>query len=491
MKYVIAICGLLLVVASFATSLSMPDARSRVPVLYWVTDNNPERIKQARRFQQWLKDNHYPPFELRLDTSNSDQQKKIIQGVSGVAGDIIDVGTNELGYFHAIGLFDDVTDDAKKMGFSVDQTYPAIGANLTIDGRQYLFPCNVGCMLYFVNKSTFKKFSQPLPPNRWTFDEFESLGKQFVAAANSNPRRPEYFFADTVDREVMRRSLGLSVFNETLTRSILDDPRHVQVLKLIAKWTNEDHILPSAADKSSYATAEGYGGAATQLFNDGHYAMLNGGRYLVIQFRKFHPPPDLGWSEPPNGGFPNVSIGMRSAGVYAASKHKDLARYFLKFLASEEYNMNIVEDGDGLPPNPAFTQVEQYLRPPQYPNEWDCQAAFAKEISTNAIPSAGSPFVLFSVATRIDTALYNGMMSGLYTAEFAAFECQKRINQEIDLTLSEQPELRERYDKLVARQKQIDDLRRRGEKVPATWIENPFYRSYYRAMGWSTEKAGT
>jgi len=30
-------------------------------------------------------------------------------------------------------------------------------------------------------------------------------------------------------------------------------------------------------------------------------------------------------------------------------------------------------------------------------------------------------------------------------------------------------------------------LRARGEKVPAVWIENPFYRQYYQSMGWSSE----
>ena len=487
MKYVFVICAVLLIVASVFTALMMPDAGSPVPVLYWVTDNNPARIEQVRRFHQWRTRNGYPPFDLRLDTANGDQSKKIIQGVSGVAGDIMDVGGYDLGYFHAIGLLDDVTADARRMGFDPGKSYPAVEAQIVVDGRQYLFPCNVWGSLYFVNKATFRKYHQPLPPRRWTFEEFEQMGKRFVAAANSNPQHPGVFYASFADYEQMRRSLGLSVFNETLTRCQLDDPRNVRVLKLIHKWTYEDHLIPSDADIQSFSTASGYGGSWVQLFNSGHYGMLSGGRHILIQLRKFDPPLELGISEPPHGGFPNMVVGTRAAGIYAGSKHKDLARYFLAFLASEEYNLNIVEDADALPPNPVYTKLAQYQRPAAYPNEWECHEAFADAVNTIAFPFVTSPFVLFTVASRIDDDMFYGVMSDIFTPAQAAAQAQVRINEEIDRMLAEQPALRPRYGQLLARQKQIDELRRQGRQVPLQWIENPFHRSYYQAMGWAEE----
>jgi len=99
--------------------------------------------------------------------------------------------------------------------------------------------------------------------------------------------------------------------------------------------------------------------------------MFRCGRYGLIQLREFslerrkdnRPALQLAVSEPPHGGFPNTSTGTRAAAVYKGGKHRDLAKYFLAYLASEDYNMNIVRDADALPPNPAVTKSEAYLRP--------------------------------------------------------------------------------------------------------------------------------
>ncbi len=68
-----------------------PGHHSSAPVLYWTTDNNPVRAIQIEQFQEWLVQHDYPEMVLRLDTSNADLSKKLIQGVSGVASDLIDL----------------------------------------------------------------------------------------------------------------------------------------------------------------------------------------------------------------------------------------------------------------------------------------------------------------------------------------------------------------------------------------------------------------
>jgi ABC-type glycerol-3-phosphate transport system substrate-binding protein len=169
----------------------------------------------------------------------------------------------------------------------------------------------------------------------------------------------------------MWRSLGLSQYNETLTACTLDDPRTVRVLRLIYKWTYEDHIIPTLAERDSFATDAGYGGSTIQLFNSGNYALFPCCRYGLIQLRNFQksrrekgqPRLELAVVEPPHGGFPNASTGTRASAVYKGGRHQDLAKYFLAYLASEDYNLNIVRDSDALPPNPKYTRTEAYRRP--------------------------------------------------------------------------------------------------------------------------------
>jgi multiple sugar transport system substrate-binding protein len=372
MKYLFCSILAVLVVASIITYRMTPGVTGDVPMLYWVTDPNPARTLQVSTFQSWLKKNNYPRFDLAVDTANMTADKVLIQAVSGVCADIIGhTGGDNMRLRQAVGILEDVTDWARELGFGTDKTYPAMQPELTVAGRQYAFPCNVYAHMLWVNEETFEKHGLPQPPKRWTFQDFEDMGRKFVAAANEPGQPRMYFFVDSLDITQMVRSLGLSRYNETMTRCSLDDPRMVEVLKLNYKWTYEDHIIPSRADRESFATNSGYGGATAQLFNSGNYAMYRSGRYALIQLREFSlerrkdgkGPLRLRASEPPHGGFPNTSTGTRAAAVYKGGKHKDLAKYFLAYLASEAYNMNIVRDADALPPNPAFTTIAAYRQP--------------------------------------------------------------------------------------------------------------------------------
>lgn len=372
MKYLFLAILVLLTAASLFTASLSPERHSGVPILYWVTDSNPAREVQVSTFQEWLEKHNYPRYELRLDMVNIASDKVVIQGVSGVCADIVDhTGGSNLFFRQAVGMLTDVTDWGLELGFDPKQTWEAMGPELTVDGRQYAFPCNVYVHLLWVNRNIFRQLGVPEPPRRWTFDEFEALGKRFSAAANAPGQPRRYFLAPYVDSGVMWRSLGLSQYNETLTACTLDDPRAVRVLKLIYRWTYEDHIIPTLAERDSFATDAGYGGSTIQLFNSGNYALFPCCRYGLIQLRTFQrnrrekgqPRLELAVVEAPHGGFPNASTGTRASAVYRGGPRQDLAKYFLAYLASEDYNMNIVRDSDALPPNPKYTRTEAYRRP--------------------------------------------------------------------------------------------------------------------------------
>ncbi len=584
MKYLFAVILLILIGFSMLVGLSMPDSRSDVPVIYWVTDANPARIDQVMLFHQWMvEQGHYEEFTLNnadeverfvarntilkdvldekfqprsadlkliyeavtqrqspppvayplvvrlpkaklvLDMGNRDITKQVVQGVSGVAGDIQDVTGSDMWYFRAIGLNHDVTEWGLELGFDPSKTYPAIVPDLTIPDengnlRQYQFPCNVNASAYFVNREAFRQYGQELPPRQWTIEEFERRGKEFVRKANEGRTRQTVFFADTLPVDVLRASLGGSRFNETGTRATLDEPAHIEALRLMRKWTFEDRLFPTDSDRSGFSVESGYGGLTAQLFNNnfqperGQVAMMWTGRYLLIEFRKYdaerlrrgQPLLDYGVSEPPHGGFRNTQIGTRAAMIYEGSPHKDLAKYFLAFLASETYNMQIVKDGDALPPNPVYTRSEEYARPREYPNEWDVHTAYAEIAETIAISSSYSPFILTRTASRIEYDAHNKYMqstplAGYETAERTAHAANAEMNAEMQRTLKENPDLQPRYDALWKRQQQIDELKRKisefeaahpGQsvpeeiRIPLNWIENPFYRAYYKHKGW-------
>lgn len=539
MRTVFFVCGVVLLCAGVGTYLTQPERQCEVPVIYWVIDPAPARAEQIALFHRWLMKNGHgtehvlrtpqqvaafgamnwspalvkaitegnpggeliwraevpaaalpltvrvPGVEMRLDSASNDLSKKLIQGLAGVAGDVIEGygGGKQMQYFAAAGMLADVTESAKIHGFGPDKTYPALAPALFYDGRQYAFPRNPAQTLYWVNRDTFKQHGQPLPPSRWTVEEFERLGKEFVAAGNPEGERRTVFFADRAMMVELRRSMGLSTFNETLTRCILDDPRNARAMALVHKWTYEDHILPSAADKASFDTEGGWGGQSFQLFKSGRYAMFASGRWALMLFRKFGAM-QLAVAEPPHAGMPNTVLSGGQSTVYRASKHRRYAELFLAYMASEDYNMQIVRDGDALPPNPIYTNTELFRRPPDFPNEWGCHEGYADAAQTIATVQSFSPFVLPVVVERYDNMAQDEVMNDRATPEEAGKRAAERINEEIQLTLRESEKLRRQYDELCALQKQIDELRAAGKPVPMDWLKNPFHRRYYREQGW-------
>jgi multiple sugar transport system substrate-binding protein len=236
----------------------------------------------------------------------------------------------------------------------------------------------------------------------------------------------------------------------------------------------------------------GYGGESFALFARGNFAMVRSGRYALIQFRKFSDerreaggePLKLAVSEDPYGDFRCSMSYTRATAMYAGGKNKEYAKYFMAYLASEEYNMNIVNDGDALPPNPEVTKTEEYLRPADRPEEWhhpwgSVHETFAELMAELGVAPEFSPFVLDAVADRFINEATDKYMNKMLTLEEATANMQKLINEEIRRSLGEDPSKQPFYNERLAVQKQIDELRAAGEKVPLSWITNPYWRHYY------------
>jgi hypothetical protein len=134
----------------------------------------------------------------------------------------------------------------------------------------------------------------------------------------------------------------------------------------------------------------------------------------------------------------------------------------------------------------AFTAAYVALVP-LYRSEWGLHEGFSTAAREIAIGTEFSPFVSAKEVSRAIGNERDRFMNQLIDAEACARRTAARIEERIQLTLHERPDLRERYDKLCALQAKIDRYRAAGKPVPVQWIKNPFHRRYYRARGWLEE----
>lgn len=482
MKYLFLISLGVLGFSSLALHLTLPEQVSDRPVLYWVTHNDPIRQETLALFYEWREEQGLPPAKILIDVATSGTQKKLVQGVSGMSADLLDLFGHEIQTMYKSGMLMEITEEAEAMGFSPEMTYEGMQTYITNEGRQYGFPRNTGSHLLWFNKDTFDRYDLPYPPPQWTWEEFEEQGKRFVEVTNPPGARDRNFFIYRLNPDVLRRSLGTAVYNETLTRSTLDDPRNAEVYRKLAFWTNDLRLMPSRVEAESFSAGDAGKGSTFFLFHNGRYGIIDAGRWGLMRFRP-NRTNNLGISENPHGGFPNEMMGGGSVGIYKNTEHPQVALEFLQFLASEPYNEQIVEWSDSLPPVPHYATTEHFLRPPEFPNEWGVHEPFARIARTTAIPFDISPFLVHSYVTRTDRNAVDSVILGRMSPEDAANDAAKRINQAIDTRINRDPLLMERWKADWALQKQIDERLQNGELLPASWIKNPFHRKYYAHLG--------
>ncbi len=378
-----------------------------------------------------------------------------------------------------------VEEPAARLGFGLDNTYPELEPEISLNGHQYMYPCNVAAATVLVNPAAFEAAGQPQPPRRWTVEEFERAGKAFVAAANppGTPPPDRKFFIDYLAPNILWRSFGVSQLNETGTASGFNTPGYARSLELMKKWIYVDRILPTPDDVAAFATAQGFGGASLQLFGRGNYAMLSGGRWFLIQLRNFPNLRNLTVVENPNGGFPNTTVGTRAAAVYAGGDNQQYAHLFLAYLASDAYNDLIVRDADALPPNPAALTTEAFLRPPDHPDEWNFHGPSAEMATTIGIGGSYSPFIQTTELLRERDSFEQLYRIGRIGLDEAVLRTHGAVNRRIRGTVARKPDLQAEYDRRVVIQAAVDERRDSGRPIPENWIFNAFFKSFYERTG--------
>jgi ABC-type glycerol-3-phosphate transport system substrate-binding protein len=478
-----------LVVASVGTFFYLPGKTGDLPALIWVVRPSETRTAQIDAFKKWLKENDFPDMEIHTDIINKGHQteKNIVQGVSGVAGDILDCMTGEVYLYESVGLLEDLTETAVEMGFDVSKTYPAVRSLLQVDGRQYGFPRNVGMSFYWANVDAFERVGMSAPPDVWTVDEFEHIGKQFVQASNV-PGEPQSVYLNRNisygTRWQLARSMGLDFYNETMTESNFDHPIYYEVYEITYGWVNDLRIIPTKAEAEALTADTGVTRVEIHLFAEGNFGLMNAGRWGLMYFRQVGPY-NLSISEYPYKDYRNTFISGGAEAVYAGSKHKDLAAYFMKYLSSEAFNRGIVENGDGLPPIPEYAETKEFLFPEKYPNEWGLHGRILEMAKEVAIPYSFSPFMLAKTMARLEQKAFDKLITDRSSIENALSALDEAMEAEMERKANESAKNFERYQKLLKTQAEIDRLRNRGELVPLELISNPFYKRYYVEQGWS------
>ena len=429
MRWNIIIALIFLAIISGIADLWQPDLdlKGRNP-LVWTTDPNPQREDQVAVFNKM-----YPKNKLRIDPDNTGTQKVVTQCSANMGPDIIDKITNlEYQLYHSAGILKDLTEDAKKMGFSPETLAPSVRSLVMLkvldkDGqikeRQFIYPSNVYHSFLIINKNVFRKNGVAIPKGDVTWEQILKIAKKLTVYEKKGDSIPKSFGLARMGLLELIWQKGGAVINKEGTRSLLDSKEALDAAVFLHELYYKHKVMPSPIQKAGMSSQGGWGGGFFNYVADGRIAMIPTARWSLIQFRRL-----ISSQKKARNKFlkeypgrkdeaPEIAvlgaclmprfkdkkrytpIGARCTGVNIVAKNPKGALDFMQYLASRRY-ADLINQGADSKPGPEKYCTLEMMKNPAYKGEDDVNKMALASIPFGRAISR-SPFISVLKMTRI------------------------------------------------------------------------------------------
>ena len=278
----------------------------------------------------------YPPGPEQI------KQKLLMRSISNMDPDVVYLNDTFFPKFIDKGIFFPLDSFIEKdSGFDLKDFYPWVIdiARFNTD-KLYSLPPWTGTFVIFYNKSKFDEAGLPYPKDGWNWEEFREVCKKLTIREGDRAVQfgigglyPWQWFPMILqNRGKLMDENGRCVFNS---------PEVIEALQFCKDMYVKDK---SVASPLTFASVKDMNEG--QLFQTGKVALLNAGFSSFTQFKNI----DWDMVAPPEkkGGLKYFHRGFWGYGITSASKNKDLAWEFIKFLTSEQTQrelLNLVIEG--------------------------------------------------------------------------------------------------------------------------------------------------
>ncbi|HWM33064.1 MAG TPA: sugar ABC transporter substrate-binding protein [Pseudolysinimonas sp.] len=278
-------------------------------------------------------------------------------------------------------------------------------------------PVRIGPHILHYRKDIFEQFGLEAPK---TLDELREQAKTITEGTNGEVygvalegAQSLYIVLQWYD---ILWSFGADVFDETLTKATLDDPRAVEATEYFVNLYQDGYAPPStpSADLDAAVALLQQGSAAMYPEYFPRHAVLNdpeasktAGQWIAAPI-------------PGNDGNPGVAVVTGwSLGVNKYSEHKDAAWELIKFLTSPEVQLSMAVENGNAPTVASVYEDAKY-------QELVPAAAVALEAAQSSKARSGLPGILEIEQTILAFEL-NAALVGDKTPAQAMKDAQQRI----------------------------------------------------------------
>lgn len=257
---------------------------------------------------------------------------------AGQAPDLVECGDVWIAYM--LPFMYDVTDFVERdsQEIQLDDFFPEVLKACQHEGRFYFIAAGMNVSLLYYNRGLFDRAGVAYPSSSWTWDDYIKAGQQIMQLPDSG--RGGVWGSDVEsgwwgEWLIFVRQAGGRLFNDDLTRCLLDSPESVAGLTMY-----NDRIF-----KHKFAPAPGYG--PDNQFASGKIGMWYGGH--TEKWKTYNAIPGLDWDVEmlpigPNGR-QGGEIAIRAYGITRNSQNPEAAWKLIKFMVTPEYIRSNVKRG--------------------------------------------------------------------------------------------------------------------------------------------------
>jgi multiple sugar transport system substrate-binding protein len=253
------------------------------------------------------------------------------QIAGGVSYDLVQVATEGMQLFASRGLLHPLDDFIAKDKQTIDSYLADAHPNLarwnsehgSPDGKTYFLPGDFNTMCLWFNKQVFQKAGVDQPGPEWTWDDFARAGRAIKAKTGAflYPATDEYFIG------VMPWLLtnGASTMSADWKQGTCATDQAVAAAEFVRQLVVDELCPPPGGSFDRFTLAV-----------QGKLACFGGGRWPIINIRQQNAVANFGivpWPRKVGLGSP---VGWNTYPILKASRNKDAAWTFVKFLISSE-----------------------------------------------------------------------------------------------------------------------------------------------------------
>ena len=336
---------------------------------------DPEFLQTEREIREGFERRH-PGVRVQTESIPGEGQylpKLMMMFVSGKAPDVIQLDASSAAVFINNDLVLDLTPLMQAdRSFRLDNYFPNVAAIARRGDRLYAVPLDFTPVVMYYNKRLFDAAGVPYPQSGWTWADFLATAKALTVTepGKSAPTQYGLCFTNWMPGWVPWIWLnGGDVLSPDgrHAEGYFNGPQTHAAIQFLIDLIRKHRVAPSLSESAA---------AGVDLFRAERAAMNVAGHWMLLDYRAAGL--DIGVvALPSNTGKPETVIYASGLAISRATKHRDLAWEYVKYMTSAEAQKPVLALGVAISANRevarsfAGTEVEDafldevaYARPP-------------------------------------------------------------------------------------------------------------------------------